>query len=342
MEVFTSETMPQEGVRNNTRRKALILCLSAAFGLSSATTASGASITIYPERPVKLYVYAAPGGSSDLTARLVADRLSQKWGQPVVVENKLGANGMVATNALLASKPDGYTLMLGSVGQMALNPIRYGKKMNPVSAFTLVAQLTTTFMVMIAAPDKEFNDLREYLAYAKAHPGELSYSSSGVGSLNHIAGAAVEAGAGAKMVHIPYKGESQAVVDLMSGRVSTGFVVAATAIPLIKSGKVKALAIPEQKRSPFLPDVPTTVEQGAKVDAAVWNGIIGPPDMPKDIVNVLNQDINEILRDPTTLSRLSEMGMTPAPHTQKEFVDMVSHEVEKWNSYVTSANITLE
>lgn len=324
------------------RKRALISCLLLMAGASLAMGASNANAANYPDRPVTLYVYAAPGGSSDLTARLIAERLSQKWGQPIVVENKLGANGMIATNALLASKSDGYTLMLGSVGQMALNPIRYGKAMDPVTAFTLVAQLTTTFMVMITAPDKPFSDLNEYVTYAKAHPGTLSYSSSGVGSLNHIAGAAVGSGTGTEMVHIPYKGESHAVIDLLSGRVSTGFVVASTAIPLVKSGKAKALAISEQARSPFLPDVPTTVEQGINVDAAVWNGIIGPPGMPQEVVEIINRDVNEILHHATTTTRLAEMGMVAAPHTPKEFVDMASQEVAKWSGYVTGANITLE
>lgn len=296
----------------------------------------------YPDKPVKILVYAAAGGSSDVTARVVAEGLSKKWGQPVLVENKLGANGMIATQALLASPSDGYTLMLGSVGQMTLNPIQHGKKYDPNTAFTLIAQLTETFMVMVAAPSQPFNNLQEYVAYAKKHPKALSYSSSGIGSLNHIAGESMVQLANVDVVHVPYKGESQAVSDLLTGRVSTGFVVASTAIPLVRSGKLKAVAIPENTRQKTLPQVLTTVEQGVNVTMPVWNGFIGPAGMSGELVQKLNQDINQVLSDEAVKARLADMGMTATPRTPALFSEMVRKEVGKWSDYVARTGIVFQ
>jgi tripartite-type tricarboxylate transporter receptor subunit TctC len=310
--------------------------------LTMAVLPTPGAAQTYPDKPVKILVYAAAGGSSDTTARVVAERLSKKWGQSVVVENKLGANGMIATQALLASPPDGYTLMLGSVGQMALNPLQYGKKYDPNSAFTLVAQLTDTFMVMVAAPSQPFNNLREYIAYAKEHPKTLSYTSSGVGSLNHIASESIRQIADVEVVHVAYKGESQAVTDLLTGRVSSGFVVASTGIPMVRSGKLKALAVPEKTRPQTLPNVPTTVEQGVDVTMPVWNGIIAPPGMSAALVQQLNRDINQVLSDEAVKARLADMGMTATPRTPVQFSEMVRGEVRKWGDYVARTGITFQ
>lgn len=306
--------------------------------LVMAQTAMG---QVFPAKPVTIIVAAAAGGSSDITARAVAEGLQARWKQPVVVDNKAGANGFVAAQALRKSAPDGYTLMLGSVGQMMLNPIQHGNDWLPESAYTMVGQVSKTYMVMVAAPAAPYKDLREYVSYAKSNAGKASYSSSGVGSLMHIAGDAVRRQAGADIAHVPYKGEALALTDIIAGNVSAGFVVAGTAVPFVQSGKLKALAISDTERAPALPNVQTATEQGFDVAMPVWNGIVGPNGMPAALVAQINSDLNEVLRSESFRQKMLKIDITPAPTSSDQFGRFVADQSVRWKNAVVAGGIEL-
>lgn len=313
-----------------------ILGLLATGLLSSSVWAQA-----YPTKPVTLLVAAAAGGSSDITARAVADGLQKSWGQPVIVENRPGANGFVAAQALTKSAADGYTLMLGSIGQMMLNPIQHGPDWKPNTAYSLVGQVSKTYMVMVAAPNAPYNDLKEYVDYARSNVGKVSYSSSGVGSLMHIAGAVINREAGADLAHIPYRGEAPALVDLMAGTVSAGFVVAGTAVPLVKGGKLKALAVSDGERAPTLPEVRTAREFGFDVVMPVWNGIVGPAGMAPSLVQKINADLNSVLKSAAFHEAMTRIDITPAPTSSQQFSEFVADQASRWEQAIKTTGIEL-
>lgn len=295
----------------------------------------------FPNKAVTIYVAAAAGGSSDITARALAEGLQARWKQPVVVENKAGANGFVAAQALRKMPADGYVLMLGSVGQMMLNPIQHGADYQPDVAYSLIAQVSKTYMVMVAAANAPYNNLREYADHARSHPGKVTYSSSGIGSLMHIAGATVQRQAGIDVAHIPYRGEAPALVDLMAGSVSAGFVVAGTAVPMVQSGKLKALAVSDSERANALPNVKTAAEQGFDIAMPVWNGIVAPAGMSPALMKQINADVNEVLKSDSLRQQLLRIDITPAPTSQESFQQFVVDQSRRWKQAIAASNIEL-
>ena len=314
----------------------------AALAVASATAFPCAWAEQFPNKPVTLVVAAAAGGSSDITARALAAGLQEKWKQPVVVDNRAGANGLIAAQMLMKSPANGYTLMLGSIGQMMLNPIQHGPQYEPSKAYTMVGQVSTTYMVMVAAPSAPYSTLREYVEFAKKNPGKGTFSSSGTGSLMHIAGESIRQQSGANMTHVPYKGEAPALVDLTSGTVAAGFVVAGTAVPLVTAGKLKALAVSDRKRAEELPNVPTALEQGFQVDMPVWNGIVAPADLDAKLVDQINRDMNEVLKSPPLQEQLKKIGIRAAPTSAGDFAKYVAEQSNEWQRLIKDGGISFQ
>lgn len=326
-------------MKSSTRLTRSIL---AALSLASAGAALPALAEQFPSKPVTIIVAAAAGGSSDITARALAAGLERRWKQAVVVDNRAGANGLIAAQLLMRSPPNGYTLMLGSIGQMMLNPIQHGPQYEPSKAYTMIGQVSKTYMVMVAAPSAPYQTLREYVDYAKKNPGKGTFSSSGIGSLMHIAGESIKQQSGANLIHVPYKGEAPALVDLTANTVSAGFVVAGTAVPLVTGGKLKALAVSDVKRAAELPDVPTAIEQGFDVNMPVWNGIVAPVGLDPKLVRQINGDVNEVLKSPVFQDQLKKVGILAAPSSAREFTRYVDDQSQSWKQMIKASGISFE
>lgn len=316
------------------------LVFGVTFALSILTGSAWAES--FPNKPVTIIVAAAAGGSSDITARAVAAGLQERWKQAVVVDNRAGANGLIAAQTLMKAPSNGYTLMLGSIGQMMLNPIQHGAQYEPLKAYTMIGQVSKTYMVMVTAPSSPYQTLREYVEFAKKNPDRGTFSSSGTGSLMHLAGERIRQQSGIGLTHVPYKGEAPALIDLTAGTVAAGFVVAGTAVPLVNGGKLKALAISDIKRASELSNVPTAVEQGYDVNMPVWNGIVAPIGMDSKLVAQINHDLNQVLASPATQEQLKKVGITAAPSGSEEFARYVDDQSRAWKSLVKDGGINFQ
>jgi tripartite-type tricarboxylate transporter receptor subunit TctC len=316
------------------------LAFGVTFVLSILTGSAWAES--FPNKPVTIIVAAAAGGSSDITARAIAAGLQERWKQAVVVDNRAGANGLIAAQTLLKAPSNGYTLMLGSIGQMMLNPIQHGAQYEPLKAYTMIGQVSKTYMVMVSAPSSPYQTLREYIEFARKNPDRGTFSSSGTGSLMHLAGERIRQQSGVGLTHVPYKGEAPALIDLTAGTVAAGFVVAGTAVPLVNGGKLKALAISDTKRAQELSNVPTAVEQGYDVNMPVWNGIVAPIGMDPKLVAQINHDLNQVLASPATQEQLKKVGITAAPSGSEEFARYVDDQSRAWKTLVKEGEINFQ
>ncbi|MES2945925.1 MAG: tripartite tricarboxylate transporter substrate binding protein [Pseudomonadota bacterium] len=317
------------------------------YGLISlAVLALPAMAQDYPSKPITLVVPFSAGGGVDAIARLLADKLRSSLGQSVVVDNKAGASGMLGANAVAKAKPDGYTLLLGSAGETAINPLVYKGRMQyqPDKELAPITLVTRVPNVLVAAPALPVKNIEELIAYGKKNPARLSYATSGVGNPQHLNGELLQSLAGFQMNHVPYKGASSQLVDVASGTVDLTFVSMAGAAPFIKSGRVKVLAVTSPKRASFAPDVPAIAEYApvAAYSLENWFGLFAPAETPPAIQSRLNTAVTEALRDPELAKRLQAQGGEPAPMTQKQFKDFISAETAKYARIVASANITAE
>lgn len=297
----------------------------------------------YPDKPIKLVVGFAPGGGTDLLARLIGQHLSEKFGQPVIVDNRAGANTVIGTEITAKAAPDGYTLGIVPT-PITTNPSLYAKLPYDTSKdFTWITQLTSASLVLLASNSVKANSLQELIALAKKEPGALTYGSGGTGGSPHLATVLLERMAGINMVHVPYKGNALAITDLTAGRLSLLVADIPQVLPYIKSGQVKALAVTTAKRSPALPDVPTVAESGlAGYDVPVWYGVVGPANIPKDIVAKLYDGFKTVLANPVVQQTLSGWGVEPVGSTPEEFATFIRNESKKWAQTIEGANIRLE
>src|SRR3954467_7108091 len=267
----------------------------------------------YPNRPIALLVPWAPGGSTDILGRVVAQHLYQSMGQPVVIENRTGASGNIGTLAAARAAPDGYTILFNTMSVHTMNhalfasmPFDGVKDFSPV---TLLAYVTNT---MVVHPSVPANTVPEFIAYAKANPAKIAYASSGPGSTNHLCAAMLEKMAGIEMLHVPYRGGAPAVADTVSGQVQMFFTAGTQSLPHVQAGKLKLLAVTEAKRSPYLPEVPTVAETVPDYEMTVWYGAFGPPGMPQEIVTKLNSEIGRALFLPEVKSRMDDIAVEVA------------------------------
>jgi len=296
----------------------------------------------YPNKPIKIIAPVQPGGGVDLVARTIGDRLSRSLGQPIVVENLSGGGGVVGSLATARAAPDGYTLMVGYVGTHGTNPAVRKLPYDAVRDFTPIAMVGGTPNVLVVSPKLRVATLRELVDYAKAHPGQLSYGSSGPGTLTHLAMEQLRIAADLDVVHVPYRGIGPAFVDLLGGQTQLMFPGLAAALPHIKAGKVKALAVTGKSRHKLLPDVPTFAESGyAGFDGVQWYGIVGPANLPAPIVKRLNEEINTLLANPELAERLSGEALEPMPMTPDEFGKYIRDDIARWSKLARERNIEI-
>lgn len=307
-------------------------------------TMTGMAQEGYPNRPITLIVPSAPGGTTDFTARLIAEPLSRVLGQPVVVENKGGASGNIGGQAVALAKPDGYTLLVAYSGYQVGNPHLFKKApWDPIKDFSPVAFLTRAPQVIVATPGLPVNDLKELTAYAKANPGKLNYASSGNGSIQHISAELLKQITGTRMAHIPYKGAGPAVQDLMAGQVDLFITTPASVIGQIKGDKLKALAVTSTTRLSALPNVATAGEQGIKnfnIDS--WFALYAPAGTPPDVVKKLNTEINKILARPEVQKKAEDSGTFVEQMTPAQLATFTKKEYDFWGKVIQNASITAE
>src|SRR6516225_9510278 len=316
------------------RRKFLYLAAGAAAlpAVSRIATAQA-----YPTRPVRLIIGYPPGGSADITARLIGQWLSERLGQPVVVESRPGAGTNIATETVVNAPPDGYTLLLVAPAN-AINATLYEKlNHNFLRDIAPVAPLIRFPDVMVVNLAVPATTVPEFIAYAKANPGHLNMASSGNGSTIHVAGELFKMMAGVQMVHVPYRGGAAALTDLIGGRVQVIFDNLPTSIEFIRAGKLRALAVTTAERSPLLPDLPTVADFVPGYEASAWYGIGAPKDTPSEIIDKLNREINAVLATPTARQRFAELGAAVLAGSPAEFGAFLAEETEKWGKVVRFA-----
>ena len=320
------------------RRTALGRLGAAAFASAAAPLFAQGK---WPEKPIKLIVPFAAGVSPDVVARIISEPLGRALGQPIVIDNRAGASGIIGAEAAAKSPGDGYTLFITVNSIMGINPNVYTKlPYDTFRDFAPVTQVALVPYVLITGPNQPDKSLKDLLARAKAKAGSIEYGSLGIGSGPHVVMEMMNNMAGIQMVHLPYKGSPLA--DVMAGQVPLAFEPATTAIPLVKSGKLRALAITSNKRNPSLPDVPAVAELLPGYDGDGWQGIYVPAATPKDIVERLNAEIVKVLRQPDVKNRLVELGLQPVGNSVEEFTRVTRADFEKWGKIAKANNIRID
>jgi tripartite-type tricarboxylate transporter receptor subunit TctC len=308
--------------------------------LASATLALAQGA--YPTKTIKIIAPVQPGGGVDLVARQVGDRLQKALGQSVVVENQSGGGGIIASQATARAAPDGYTLMVGYVGTHGTNPAVRKLPYDAVKDFTPIAMVGGTPNVLVVPASLPVKTLPEFIEYAKANKGKLSYGSAGPGTLTHLAMEQFKVANEIDMTHVAYRGIAPAITDVLGGQTQASFPGLAAALPHIKAGKLRPLAVTGTKRHPLLPDVPTFEELGFKgFDGVQWYGIVGPAKLPPAIVTTLNTEINKMLADPSFSERLAGEALQPMPMTPQQFGQYMRDDIAKWTKVAKERNIEL-
>jgi tripartite-type tricarboxylate transporter receptor subunit TctC len=323
----------------NPHRRALLKTL--ALAVTSLVRPLGAQ-SGYPAKPIKIIAPVQPGGGVDLVARTIADRLGRALDVSIIVDNQSGGGGVVGSMATVRALPDGYTLMVGYVGTHGTNPAVRKLPYDAVRDFTPVAMVGGTPNVLVVAPAVPVASLREFIAYAKANPGKLSYGSAGPGTLTHLAMEQLKVATDLDIVHVPYRGIGPAFIDILGGQTQAMFPGLAAALPHIKAGKVKPLAVTGTRRHPLLPDVPTFEELGYKgFDGIQWYGIVGPANLSAPIVKRLNEEINKLLEAPELRERLSAEALEPMPMSPEQFGQYMRDDIARWSRLAKDRNIEI-
>lgn len=298
----------------------------------------------YPTRTIRLVVGFPPGGGTDIIARLLGQKLTEAWGQQVIVENRPGATGMIGANVVAKAPPDGYTLLMGHVNSQAIAPLLQQKPMyDPLNDFAMVAYIGYVPNVLVVHPSLPVRNIRELIALAKARPGQLTFASPGVGSTNHLAGEMFKAATHIDIVHVPYKGSGPAIIDLLAGQIVMNFDAMPSVINYIRDGRMRPLAVTTAARDPQLPQIPTVREVGVRdFDVRNWYGVVAPAGTPRPIVVRLNAEINRIAQLPDIKARLDELGTRLDPMTPEQFAEFVRAEIAKYVKVKKEAGITME
>jgi tripartite-type tricarboxylate transporter receptor subunit TctC len=297
---------------------------------------ASASAGAFPEKPVRFVVGFTPGGPSDILARAVGQKLAERWGQQVVIENRPGAGGNLAAEVVAKSAADGYTWLLGNNSILATNQSLYKKlSYDPVKDFAPVALVAVQPNILVVHPEVPARSVSDLILLAKQSPGKLNYASSGAGAAAHLAGELFKTMAGVDIVHVPYKGAQPALTDVVAGQVQLMFATSASVIPYLKQGRLRALAVTTPKRSPSVPELPTVSEAGlAGFEATTWHGVVVPSATPAALVQKLNQDINGVLKEKDLSERLGGLGAEVLSGTPKDFADYIAREIPKWTKVV--------
>jgi len=314
--------------------------LGAAAALAAASAFPSRAQGAWPQKPIKLIVADAPGGSSDPRARQVAPKLGEALGQAVVIDNRPGGSMIIAAEIAARAAPDGYTLQLAHINSNAIGPLLVAKgRFDPVADFTPIALIGITPQMLCHHPKHKFRDVPELIAYAKANPDKLSFASSGVGSIQHIAGEAFKLAAGVKMLHVPFKGTGEAISALLSGDVDTTFSSTGSALPQVKAGKLTLLAVCSPRRLPQFPDTPAVSETLKGYEIATWYGLAGPAKLPREIVDRLHDEVQAITRQPEIAKRLQDLDAEVSSGTQEQFAAFWRNENEKYRKLLAEAKI---
>jgi tripartite-type tricarboxylate transporter receptor subunit TctC len=316
-----------------------LFCLALFMGIALAAAAQ-----TFPAKPVRVIVPQAPGGATDVFARLIGQKLSAAWGQPVVVENRAGAAGVVGTDLVAKAAPDGYTLLVTYAGSQAVNQSLYKNiPFDSVKDFQPVATLAVTPFFLVAGPKMQAKDLKTLVAAAKAKPGSITYASSGNGSINHLLAEMLKTEAGIDMLHVPYKGIAAAIGDVMGGQVDVAFTSVPSVVSHLKSGKLRALAVSSAKRNAAAPEVPSIAEEGfAGFDVNPWWGILAPAGTPRPVVDKINADVAAVLKTEETQAFFRKQGAEALLTSPETFLKMLESDVQKWAKVVKSSGARID
>ncbi|QUN32683.1 tripartite tricarboxylate transporter substrate binding protein (plasmid) [Cupriavidus sp. KK10] len=318
---------------------AALLCLAAISGWQHAAAKD------WPAQPVRVVLPYPPGGASDVTARLLSAKLSQAWGESVVIENRPGANGIIANELVAKSAADGYTVLMANLGPNAINPAVYSKlPYDSVKDFAPVILATTVPLIIVTAANSPIKDLKQLIAMAKDKPGEITFGSAGNGASNHLAGELLNTMAGVKMAHVPYKGDGPSLTDVLGGQIHVALPTALAGMPQVKSGKLRALAVTSKKRLPSLPEVPT-VDEALGIngyEAVSWGGFMVPTGTPPAIIGKMNAEFNKALQYQDIREKLRAQGAEIVGGTPESFDTFLRAELAKWKKVADSAKVRLD
>jgi tripartite-type tricarboxylate transporter receptor subunit TctC len=321
-------------------RVAANLALGLALALGFAGDMARAQNADYPNRPIKMLVGFGAGGGTDIVARIVAQKMSESFGQSIVVENRTGASGMIAAADVAKSEPDGYTLMMGSQTTYAVAPNLYRKvTLDPVKDFAGVALTGASPLVLVVNPSFPAHTVAEVIAMAKASPGKINFGTGGAGTTPHMTAELFQHVAGIKMTHIAYRGEAPAINDLVAGQIPVMFANLSAVMGQIKSGTLRAIAVTGAERSPSAPDIPTVAETLPGFAAETWFGIVAPAGTPSDIILKLNAAARQALAAPDTKQRFADLGMTTGSSSPEQLDAYIKSEIAKWSAVIKDANV---
>ena len=327
----------------NALRRYTSLALLLTFG-AAASAPSLAQSSSYPNKPIRIIVPFAVGGIADTFGRVIGIKLTEAWGQPVIIENKTGAGGNIGAEVVAKSPPDGYTLVIGNNGTHAVNVNLFKSiPFDPIKDFVPIAHIMEAEGLLVVNPSIKATSVREVIEMARAQPGKLSYASGGLGTTSHLAGELFKSTAKVDIVHVPYKGNSPAIADLLSGQTQMSFATMPTVLPHVKAGKLRAIASIGLARTVALPDVPTVAESGLPgFEVSNWIGLFAPAGTPPEIVSKLNSEVQKIMRSPDVQKRLEAEGARFIPTTPAEFAAFQKDELIKWAKIIKEANIKAE
>ncbi len=317
---------------------------SAKFALMLCVFSTVCAAQSYPSKPIRLIVPFAPGGGVDLIGRIIAQKLQEAWGQPVIVDNRGGGGGNIGTDMVAKSPPDGYTLLMGYVGNLAINPFLFRKlPYDPVKDFSPISLAATAPNLLVAHPSVPANTVKDLVTLAKMKPGSLSYASAGNGTVGHMVAELFKSVTGIGIVHIPYKGNGPAVTDLLGGQVQLMFAAPGAVIPFVEVKKLKALAVASNQRLPELSDTPTFAEAGYPgVEASGWYGVLTSTGTPRNIISALNKEIVRIMQLPDVKERLTVHGYKAVTSSPEEFAQLIKSDLIKWQKVVKASGAKVD
>ena len=317
----------------------------AAAGILASLTSTAHAAEAYPSRPIRIIILVVPGGGADITTRAVGQKLTEAWGQQVIVDNRPGGNGVVGMEIAKNANPDGHTMVLGTIGPVAVNPSLYAKlPYDSIKDFTPISRAVSALNVLVVHPSLPAKSVKEFIAHAKANPGKLNYGSSGVGFADHLAGELFNKLAGVKMQHVPYKGGAPAMIDLVGGNINLIFATVSTALPHMKGGRIRPLAVTFAKRVEQFADIPTVAESGVPGFAVDnWYGFQAPRGVPQPIAAKMHTEINRIMTMGDVTARLAALGIFPFTlPTPAAYGEYIQSEIKKYGEVVKGAGIRID